>query len=510
MKFSSGALKILSASQIREADNFTIENEPISSIDLMERAALACVQWIEDRFEKKTSFIIVCGPGNNGGDGLAIARLLYTRGYDVKVLLPFFTDKFSTDYILNEQRLNELKIEVIKADSVSELPDVSEKVIIDALFGSGLKKSVEGFPAEVIDWMNGNKFKGNRIISIDYPSGLPDDRIVSEKEAVVHADYTLTFQLPKLPFLIAENAAYVGEWQVLDIGLNTDFINSQPSHYHYITENLIKNIHRKRPLHAHKGTFGHALIVSGTYGKAGAAVLASLACLRAGAGLLTVHVPSLLVDVLQTTVPEAMLSADRAEKHIEEVPKELNFSALGIGPGIGTEKATATALKVLIQNCTAKMIIDADGLNILSENKTWYHFLPQGTILTPHPKEFERLAGKSEDSYERLQILKEFARKFNCYVVLKGAYTAIADAVGNVYFNSTGNPGMATAGSGDALTGIITSLCAQGYSSLEACLLGVFVHGLAGDIAAEKSGEEAMIARDIIKSLGEAFKKIAG
>jgi NAD(P)H-hydrate epimerase len=242
----------------------------------------------------------------------------------------------------------------------------------------------------------------------------------------------------------------------------------------------------------------------------GAAVLAAKACLRSGPGLVTAHIPRSGNTILQTAVPEAMLFLDADEDIFSGIPDLSGYSSIAIGPGIGQADATRRALKHLIQNSNLPLIFDADALNILGESKTWISFIPKGSIFTPHPKEFERLVGKSSDDFERNKIQREFSIKHGVYVVLKGAHTAITTPDGNCYFNTTGNPGMATGGSGDVLTGILAGIKAQGYSSLETCLLGVYIHGLAGDFAAEERGHEALIAGDIIQHLGNAFLSLYG
>jgi ADP-dependent NAD(P)H-hydrate dehydratase / NAD(P)H-hydrate epimerase len=502
-------LKILNALQIREADAFTIQHEPIASIDLMERAAGKCTEWLTQMFQVDKPFYIFCGPGNNGGDGLAIARQLHEKGFDVFPVLLKFSEKYSTDYLVNEKRLKERGIKTIHIEDAAELSklEINKGVIVDAIFGTGLSKAVSGGYGEVIKWMNKIASENNlQVVSIDLPSGLFDeDNTANNLDAIVKANYTLTFQVPKLSFMFSENQFFVGNWKILDINLHPDILYKLPTDYFYVEQEFIKTIYRRRSKFSHKGSFGHSLLIAGGYGKMGAAILAAKGCLRSGSGLLTVHVPSSGVQIMQISVPEAMVRADSDEKIISEGTKTKKYNAVGIGPGIGTAKDTANVLKMLIQDCAVPIVIDADGLNILSENKTWLSFIKPYTILTPHPKEFERLAGKTENSVERLKVLREFCKKYKVITVLKGAHTAIAMPSGKVYFNSTGNPGMATGGTGDVLTGIITGLIAQGYVPEEAALLGVYLHGLAGDFAASKKGEEAMIAGDLIENISDAF-----
>jgi hydroxyethylthiazole kinase-like uncharacterized protein yjeF len=502
-------MKILSTSQIREADAYTIAHEPIASIDLMERAASACANWIAERYSDGAILYFFCGTGNNGGDGLAIARILNnTKYYNIKFFVLRHSDKASPDFSTNLSRLAKSKnVDITDISEIAQLPELPETaVVIDALIGSGLSKPLSGLLADVVDHIN--KSKAETIISIDIPTGLFAEDNSANTGKVIQADYTLTFELPKLAFLFPENAPFVGDWQVLPIGLSKEFIAQASTNYHYITEELILPLLKKLDKFSHKGTFGHALIIAGSKGKMGAAVMAAKSALRAGAGLVSAHIPNCGYTVLQSTVPEAMCETDANETHISGRIKTGNCNAVAVGPGIGNDPDTVRALKLLIQDTTINMVYDADALNIIAENKTWFPFLRGGSILTPHPKEFERLFGKSDNSFERLKLQREMAMKYGFYIVLKGAHTAIAFPDGTVYFNSTGNPGMATGGSGDVLTGIVCGLLAQGYKPYEASVLGVYLHGIAGDIAAEKMSEQGMTALDIIEGVGEAWKRL--
>jgi NAD(P)H-hydrate epimerase len=499
-------LKIFSTAQVRNADAYTIANEPIASVDLMERAATACYKRLKTGLQKSIKRVLIyCGPGNNGGDGLVIARMLWRDGIDVVAVVDMDSE-LSHDNRINLERYRQSGGMITSlAERLSINPD---DLVIDAIFGSGLSKPVKGKWSDIITEINESKAV---VVSIDIPSGLFADSSSDPKAgAIIRADHTLSLQFPKLAFMFAENEEFTCDWEVIDIGLHKGFIESEPSNDYLITIEDIKQIIRPRKKFSHKGSYGHALLISSSRGKTGAAILASKACLRSGAGLVTVHVPCDSVGILQTTVPEAMVSADILVDVFSALPKLDCFTAIGSGPGIGTAPKTQNALKLLIQETKVPLILDADALNILSENKTWLGFLPPGTILTPHPKEFERLAGKTVNSFDRLETLRKFSVKFNCYVVLKGANTVIATPQGECWFNPTGNPGMATGGSGDVLTGIITGLAAQGYSRLESCLLGVYLHGLAGDISAAKSGYEALIAGDIVEKMGKAWKVLHG
>lgn len=500
-------MKIFTCSQVRDIDQFTISNEPVSPAGLMERAAQQLFGWITERFDKSNYFLIFAGPGNNGGDGLALARLLWVEGYNVSVWFVNISSRTSDSWEINRARLEkETEVPFHIINQSGDFPDVQKNVvIIDAVFGSGLTKPVEGLAAEVIQKIN--KLEAPRI-SVDIPSGLfGEDNSGNKPENIINAHYTLSFQFPKLSFMFAENCRFVGDWHVLPIGLHEKAIKETETNYFFTEKKDISARLKKRGKFDHKGTYGHGLLVAGSYGKMGAAILGAMSALRTGTGLLTCHVPRCGINILQTAVPEAMVQTDRAEEHISNIPSAINYNAVGIGPGLGTDKETQTAFQNLLMQCNVPLVIDADAINILGLNRDWLSLLPENAVLTPHPKEFERIAGKTGDSYERLMRQKEFSGKHKCFVVLKGAYTAVSTPDGHVFFNSTGNPGMATAGSGDVLTGMITSLLCQGYSMLDACLAGVYIHGLAGDIAAAASGYESVIATDIIRNIGNAFNK---
>jgi hydroxyethylthiazole kinase-like uncharacterized protein yjeF len=499
-------MQILSAQQIRELDRFTIDHAPIASIDLMERAAKALFSELVAT-EPHRHLTIVCGMGNNGGDGLALARMMFAvQGCTVRVIIVAHTDSPSADFEINLERLKKLGVEVVWLKDSADFPEIqSQYLVIDALLGTGLSRPVTGLLEEVIARMNALP---NRVVSIDVPSGLfCDDHPKNDAGAVIHAQRTLTFHCPKLSFMFAENAPFVGDFTVLDIGLMEAGSGIRSPHLAG-TDDLARSILRPRARFSHKGTYGHALLLAGRYGSMGAAVLSARAAMRSGAGLLTAQVPACGVEVMQTAVPEAMCAVGENQHHLTGFPKLERFSAIGIGPGIGTEDETAHALKRLIQDAKVSLVLDADALNILSENPTWLSFLPPQTVLTPHPREFDRMAGKSESGHERWQRQQEFAKRNNCVVVLKGAFTSICNPSGQTFFNMTGNPGMATAGSGDVLTGIILGLLAQGYRPTEASVLGVFLHGLAADIQIRDRGMEALIASDIVEGLGAAFQHI--
>ena len=492
-------MKILSASQIRDLDAHTIQSEPISSLDLMERAARAFVRWLCARFDNRQSLVFFCGKGNNGGDGLAIARLLSAKGYNVTVYVVDYTDKASDDFSRNLERIAEhLAIHTI--NDKKDIPTLTgNELLIDALLGSGLSRPAEGLLASAIKAMNDSPA---RVISVDIASGLYMDEINGKDDAIVRPDYTVSFQLPKLAFMIPYNGPFVGDWQVVNIGLNQTFIQEVATPYFFTDRKSAKKLIRDREKFSNKGTFGHALLLAGSFGKMGAAQLCGGACLRSGAGLLTMHVPGCGYQIIQIALPEAMCTVDIHEKMLTTLPDLAAYSAIGVGPGVGKEPQTLQMLKELIEKAKVPMVWDADALNLLSENPDLLKKLPGHTIITPHPKEFERLAGKSKDDYARLELARDFAKEHKLVVVLKGAHTAVIFADGTVHFNATGNAGMATGGAGDVLTGILTSLLAQQYNPQDAARLGVYQHGIAGDRAAKTRTKVAMIASDIVENLG--------
>ena len=496
-------VKIFSVEQIRAADAYTIQHEPIDSWALMERAASKLFDWIQAYSNQERAIALFCGSGNNGGDGLALARMLHEAGFNVQVFL-LELGPLSNDC---DKNLQKLPIDYVKLSNENTDFEIdSNSLIIDAIFGTGLNRKVGGFAAQVIQTINQ---RNAEVIAIDMPSGLfAENNEENDSRSIIQAKYTLSFQFPKLAFLLPENSAFVGNWQLVDIGLHPTYIQETDSNHFYITHVDAVSMLKHRNRFAHKGTFGHAAILAGSKGKVGAALLASKACLRSGVGLLSIQSPAVAYSILQSQVPEAMVLADMHEDYIAELKPEIFNYTLAIGPGIGMAEPTQLLLKRIIQETNQPLVLDADALNILAENKTWLSFLPQGTILTPHPGEFRRLVGDWNSDFERLQKQIDFAKKFGIYVVLKGQHTSIACPNGEVYFNSTGNPGMATGGSGDALTGIIVSFLAQNYAPKEAAILGVYVHGLAGDIAAENWGEISMLPSDLIDSLADAFKHL--
>ena len=500
-------MKILSPQQIREVDANTIVHEPISSVDLMDRAAIACVDWLSAKFDPCRKIAVFAGPGNNGGDGLAIARFLQLLNYNVTVYLLTGNDRLSSDALVQYQRLTAGQPTVLNGSNLPELPPSA--IVIDALFGVGLSRPLDGLAAQTVAHINQS---GCTVVSIDMPAGLfCDDNSGNNPDRIIRATYTLTFQQPKLSFFFAENAAFTGKWEILDIGLLPDAIAQQHTKYFVIQQQDVSEYVQPRNKFAHKGDFGHACLIAGSRGMMGAAVLAAKACLRTGVGLITAHIPQGENIIMQTSIPEVLVSMDKNSEVFSQISDLSLYSAIGIGPGIGKNPKTQKALLALLHGLDDQkthILLDADALNILSENPDWMYLLPRNSILTPHPKEFDRLAGISKNGYQRHLKQMEIAQKYAVFIVLKGAHTSIATPDGNCFFNTTGNPGMATAGSGDVLTGIIVSLLAQGWLPVHAALAGVWMHGAAGDEAAMKTGYQALIASDIINNIGNVYQKL--
>jgi NAD(P)H-hydrate epimerase len=500
-------MKIFSASQIRACDAYTIHASGITSIDLMERAATACVAWINANMPKDSLFIVLCGTGNNGGDGLAITRLLHKQGYGVKAFLMHFSEELTDDCRANLKRLQNMDnglVEIMKPDTF--ITDVQPNiVIIDAIMGTGLNRPVEGWLATLIEQVSEWP---NRKIAIDIPSGMPADSIPAGDAPVLEVNDTLSFQFYKRSFLHPETGRKTGNVHILDIGLHETFINSTHSNYNLADEYVARSIYRKRQPFTHKGDYGTAFIIGGSYGMMGAALLATKAAVRSGAGKVKALIPECGYSILQTAVPEAM-SITKGEKFVTRICEWEQADAIGIGPGLGLRDETARTFASFIEACKKPIVVDADGLNLLAATPDLMYKLPPGSILTPHPKEFEKLFGSTVDSMFQLEHARTQAMKYNIFIVLKGRYTMVVTPEGESWYNLTGNPGMATGGSGDVLTGIITGMLAQGYSPYEAAILGVYLHGLAGDYAANRLSQEAIGAGDIIDSLGAAFREIA-
>lgn len=502
-------MKIFTGAQIHELDQYTIQHEPIESINLMERAAKALVRAICEQWPNSTPVVVFAGPGNNGGDALAVARLLAEANYMVSAYLFNISGQLSSDCTINRQRLTECKMiqSFVEVTQEFEPPQLeADTLVIDGLFGSGLNKPLAGGFASLVKYINASP---SRVVSIDLPSGMmSEDNTYNIKANIIKADLTLTLQQPKLAFFFPENQTFLGKVRVLDIRLSAEGIQKIDAQYNIIEETEIRPLILGRDRYAHKGNMGNALLIAGSYGMAGAAVLAAKACLRSGAGKVTIHSPKRNNVILQISVPEAIVQMDTEDTIFSEAVDTEGYTALGIGPGLGQNETSAIALIAQLRRALCPVVADADALNMLANHRAWMSQLPKGIIITPHPKEFDRLEGHCADSYERLTKARELAERLQGYVIVKGHYSALCCPDGHVMFNNTGNAGMATAGSGDVLTGIITALLARGYQQRDACVVGMYLHGLAGDIAAKHVGMESLIASDLIQYLPEAFKRL--
>jgi NAD(P)H-hydrate epimerase len=494
---------VLSAEQLRAWDQYTMEQEPVASIDLMERAARRCVDWMEShKIIQQQAFFIFCGKGNNGGDGLAIARMLHEKNRPVNVFILEFGQLGTPDFQHNLQLLHNLAIPIHFLQPEIPLPVIPESVIIiDALLGTGINRHIEGRMAGLISHINST---GNLIISIDLPSGLMTDESCRPEDSV-RASITLSFQCYKPALLLAENAVSFGEVHIIDIDLDPHFLNTIQPRFDMVDRTLAASILMVRHAYSHKGNYGHVLLLAGATGKMGAAILAAKAILRSGAGLLSCLVPKQGLGIIQSAFPEAMAIVAGDEYLAGALPSLSIYASLGCGPGIGTEPDTAALFEALVQDYHRPMVIDADAINILSQHPEWLHKLPAFSILTPHPKEFDRLAGLSAKESDRWQKAMDIARRFQLIIILKGHRSFIAMPGGKAWFNSSGNAAMAKGGSGDVLTGMLTGLLARGYTPEQAALLGVYLHGLAGEIASVEWGMESVLATDIIDSIGKSI-----
>ncbi len=500
---------ILSSKQQQAADLYTIDNEPITSINLMERASMCFSNWFQQKItSKNNNIVIICGNGNNGGDGLATARILWRADYEVSVFYIRLSANDSPEFTTNLQHLTEkttiIPIEITDVQTFyTDFIAVRKEntIIVDALLGTGTSRSLEGTVAQIVHILNNLK-KVTRI-ALDVPSGMFCDNANTDN-LMFTVDFTATFHTAKLAFMLPEGGEQVGELSVLDIGIDDSFLLDNELPFRVIDADFAKQLLKKRPRFSNKGTFGHALIIAGSYGMMGAAQLAVKACLRSGVGLVTAHIPKKGVDIMQTTCPEAICCIDNDEYYFSELADCTRYSAIAVGCGIGQNILSKAALKDLLL-LRQPLVLDADALNIIAANN-WLTTISPNSILTPHLKEFTRLFGESANSYQRLLLLQEKAAELQCVIVLKGAFTAIALPDKSVYFNSSGNNGLAKGGSGDVLTGLIVGLLAQGYSTEDAARLGVYRHGRAADIAASMLGQEAMLPSDLMHYLGAAMR----
>lgn len=496
--------KVFLTAQIREIDKYTIEHEPITSIELMERASRVWCEYFLKKFASASSVVVMTGCGNNGGDGYAIARMLKQQGKEVVVWQLKTGASVTPDCEVNALRWKEAGGEIFAVHFSEEFEVKTDAVIIDAIFGSGLNRKVTGIVAEVIRKLNS---LNNIVVAVDIPSGLMgEDNSVNDRSAIVCADYTFTFQFPKLSFFLPENACYVGEWYVLDIGLHPVVMESVPTDWYYTTAEVVSDLMPRPGKFDHKGTNGCGLLIAGSYGMMGGAILAARSAICSGIGLLYCHIPQRGSDIVQIAVPEAVLDMDISSFCFSGEKSSREYDAVAVGPALGCAPETVSALKELLLRRKQKIIIDADALNILAGHPELLDYLHRGCLLTPHMKEFERLAGKSANDFDRLNKLSIFARRYNVYIILKGAYSVIATPEGQLYFNMSGNPGMAKGGCGDVLTGVLLALAANGMELLDLARIGVFAHGLSGDLLVREYGYRGVTSHKIAEQMGKAWK----
>jgi len=497
-------MKIFSAAQLHEADQQTTKKHEITSLDLMERAGIQIFNWLHQRMQgAQVPIHIFCGIGNNGGDGLVVGRKLIEEGYNVEIYVANFTDKRSKCFLINYDRVKGITKKWPKLmTSEEDFPEINpQDIIIDALFGIGLNRPPEGWVKKLIQYLDQQKsFK----LAIDIPSGLYADKPLEDAAAVLKANHTLTFQSPKLSFFLPETGKFVPYYEAIDIGLDPEYIATTEPLAQLISKEEAQQFYKQREKFSHKGLYGHALIVAGSYGKIGAAVLSSKAALKTGAGLVTAYVPECGYQILQTALPEVMCLTDKEDDLITNIAYDFEPSVIGVGPGIGTNTKTVVALKKLFEETKAPLVIDADALNCISENESLLALLPKNSILTPHPGELKRLIGEWDNDYDKIEKAKAFSEIKEVILVIKGAHT-ITVVGEKLLVNNTGNPGMATGGTGDVLTGMITGLVSQGYDALIASIFGVYLHGRAGNITAENIGFEALTASAIIENIGAAY-----
>ncbi|WP_081211682.1 NAD(P)H-hydrate dehydratase [Salegentibacter sediminis] len=497
-------MKIYSAEQLQKADSISVKNQNITSTELMERAAGMVFNQIHSRLEASDIVVkIFCGIGNNGGDGLVIARMLVEHGYEVKVFVVNYSDKRSKDFLINYDRFkNTTKDWPVLIKNQNDFPKIDEgDFVIDAMFGIGLNRPIEGWVGALVAHINKS---GAFILAIDMPSGLYAEKIPESKSAIINANFTLTFQSPKFTFFLPQTMDNVGDFQVLDIGLDKEFLAKTNTSARLIGKEEARLLYKNRKKNSHKGDYGHSLIIGGSYGKIGSIVLSATAALKTGAGLCSVFSPECGYEIIQTALPEAMVITDKQKKHLSEIKIDFEPDVLCFGMGAGTGDEASSAFQKLLKETKKPMLIDADGLNMLAKNKELLDLVPERSVLTPHPKELERLIGKWDDDLHKIKKVQKFIKKYNVILVLKGAHS-FCFSKEEIFINNSGNPGMATAGAGDVLSGVISGLMSQKYDPVIAVVLGVYLHGLAGDLAAEKMGYEAITAREIINNLGGAF-----
>jgi len=499
-------MKILTAQQIYQVDKATIESQGATALDLMERAGATCFEWLHSKLQgNPVKVLVFCGIGNNGGDGLVIARHLHQHGYNVHCFVVNFSDKRTEGFLHNYDKLKDAGVWPIVINSKDEFPEfTADDIVVDAILGIGLSRKIKGFTVDLIKYIN--KIEAYTL-AIDIPSGLFADKSASKNDTVLEASHTLTFQRPKVAFLLPENESYIYTWETINIGLDEQYIAKMDAVKHIMTQKEdVLQLYCPREKFSHKGSYGHSLIIGGSFGKIGAVTLASQGALKVGSGKVTAYVPKCGYQILQISTPEIMVEVD-AENELEFFNYKSEPTVIGIGCGIGISEKTKNGFAKFLSTNKLPLVLDADALNILSGNKELLKLLPKNSVLTPHPKEFERLVGKWKNDHDKLKKLKKFSLVYKVIVVLKGANTVIADGT-KLYFNTTGNPALATAGTGDVLLGIITGLIAQNYKPLDATILGVYLHGKTANIAINDMSVETFIASSVLDYLDDAYMSL--
>ncbi|MGS0747164.1 NAD(P)H-hydrate dehydratase [Halpernia sp. GG3] len=497
-------MKLFTKKQIEAAEKYTCLEQSISKVDLMERAGEQISQSITSDFKESENIFIFCGNGNNGGDGFVAARLLHHRFFKVKVFIDFKNEKYSEAAQYNLSKIRKIEdLEIFDFSDIKNFKIEKSDLIIDAIFGIGLNRKLSDESAEIIGILN--KIDAVKI-SVDIPSGLLADEMTPIDFPVFRADNTYSFQFWKTAFLYPETGNCCGEIKILNIGISEQWIEQEYVDRFISDDILVKSIYKKREDFSNKGTFGNSVLIAGSYGKIGAAVLATKASLRSGSGLTFTIAPGCGYAILQSLAPEAMFIKG-GENHITTIDLPKN-AVCGIGPGIGTDKETSEIVLKFLKIQKKPLVIDADALNIISQNRSTLNSIPENSILTPHPKEFARLFGESENSYEQAKLARKMAATLKIIIILKGHHTKVFTPDQKVFFNNTGNSGMAKGGSGDVLTGILTALLSENYDPVKAAIFGVWLHGKSGDISALQNSKESMSPTDLINNLGKVFNSL--
>lgn len=503
---------ILGNAQFRDLEKHLLQEGTVTELELMERAGQACSSRIlgweaAGLLGVHPTYLVLAGMGNNGGDGLVIARALHQAGRNVRVLVvehrPLATPA-------NDRMLGlalEANVPMARIRSIGEwVQPFDDEVVVDCILGSGLDRPLDGLVLELVGRINVHPGK---VIAIDLPTGIVERIGEGGYGLHVKATHTITFEVPRPWLFFPETGEAAGRWELVPIGMGQGPLQGAGRFADLVSTEDVRSRLRGRPRFAHKGTYGHALLLAGGTGYVGAAVLATRGCARSGAGLITLHAPAAVVAAVNATVPDAMTSTDPGGGHLVQLPRLDNPTAIGMGPGIGLQEATATVLSALFATWKGPLVLDADALHLLAQRSELLARLPPGAVLTPHPKEMDRLLGTAPiDGMDRALRTKSFAIEHQCFVVLKAAHTLIVTPEGGVFFNTTGNSGMAKGGAGDVLTGLLTGLLAQGYPALDACLLATYLHGSAGDRAAADLGPDAMRASDLVEQLPAAWKAL--